>query len=124
MAPNHCQPWLPLGEDYQQRNVSRLQKDTRSILWLYRRLIQLRRIEPALAVGDHVPMRSRHGVLLHKRAFAGREILIALNIMPDPRFVESRQAGRLLLSTCLDNEDIDVKSPFLLRGGEGVIVRI
>lgn len=118
------QPWLPVGEGYELRNVSRLQKDTRSILWLYRRLIQLRRIEPALAVGDHVPMRSRYGVLLHKRAFMGREIVIALNIMPDPRLVDWQGARRLLLSTYLDKEDTDIKGPLLLRGGEGVIVRV
>ena len=118
------EPWLPLGADDGQRNVSLLQKDSRSILWLYRRLIQLRRTEPALALGDHVPVRSRNGVLMHKRAFAGHEMLIALNLMHDPRLVEWGASGRLLLSTSLDKEDIDIKSPLLLRGDEGVIVRI
>jgi alpha-glucosidase len=118
------EPWLPLGADHRERNVSRFQKDTQSILWLYRRLIQVRRSEPALSIGEQLPVRSRNGVLMHKRAFDGREILVALNLMPDPRVVEWHSRGTLLLSTCLDKQDLDIKSPLLLRGGEGVIVKM
>jgi alpha-glucosidase len=126
----HCagfttaEPWLPIGSDFQSNNVARLQKDRRSILWLYRRLIQLRRKEPALMVGDHIPVRSRDGLLMHKRSWQGQEILVALNLVAEPRRFEWNAAGRLLLSTYLDTSDVEVKSPVVLRADEGVIIKL
>ena len=118
------EPWLPIGANFGERNVARLQKDQRSILWLYRRLIQLRRTDPSFSAGGYVPIRSRNGVLLYKRTWAGRERLIALNTMPDPRRVEGQPAGTLLLSTYLDKGDIESEHPILLRGDEGVIIAL
>jgi len=118
------EPWLPIGANFGERNVARLQKDPRSILWLYRRLIELRRRDPSFTAGGYVPMRSRNGVLLYKRTSAGRETLIALNTMPDPRRVEGQPAGTLVLSTYLDQGDIESEHPILLRGDEGVIIAL
>jgi alpha-glucosidase len=126
----HCagfttaEPWLPVGSDFQNNNVARLQKDTCSILWLYRRLIQLRRTESALMVGDHIPVRSRDGLLMHKRTWQGQEILVALNLVSEPRRFEWNAAGRLLLSTYLDKSDVEIKSPVVLRPDEGVIIKL
>jgi alpha-glucosidase len=117
-------PWLPLGDDAKARNVSCFQKDTRSLLWLYRRLIHLRRREPALVAGDHVPMRSQEGVLLHKRQYGDRQCLIALNISSEPRRVHWEGKGTLMLSTYLDKEELAVKTPLILRGDEGVILKL
>jgi alpha-glucosidase len=103
--------------------VARLQKDTQSILWLYRRLIDLRRTEASLTAGTYVPIRSRHGVLLYKRVWAGRETMIALNLTSDPRRLEPGIRGTLRLSTNLDTADIAVENP-LLRGNEGVIITL
>jgi alpha-glucosidase len=118
------EPWLPLGDDAKERNVSRFQKETRSILWLYRRLIHLRRREPALVAGNYVPVRSRQDVLEHRRVSGDREFLIALNLSSEPRRVDWEGKGTLMLSTYLDKEDIPAKSPLILRGDEGIIVKI
>jgi alpha-glucosidase len=118
------EPWLPIGPHMHTRNVSQLQKDTRSILWLYRRLIQLRHREPALQFGDHVPVKSRYGLLMHERAGAGGNILVALNMRSEPRRLEWRAAGTLLLSTYLDKADVEVQPPLVLRGHEGVIIKV
>src|SRR5688500_7530759 len=50
-APPGATPWLPLAEDYRTVNVARQREDPKSLLTLYRRLIQLRRAEAALSVG-------------------------------------------------------------------------
>jgi alpha-glucosidase len=118
------EPWLPVGARYEERNVMRLQKDSNSILWLYRRLIQLRRREQSLVEGEYVPMRSRHEVLLYKRRWTDGQMLIALNVSPDPRRIEIEKPGRLVLSTCLDKVDIKMRTPLLLRGNEGVIIKL
>jgi alpha-glucosidase len=77
-------PWLPMGDDVKERNVKRLQQEERSLLWLFRRLIQLRRTEPALTAGTYLPRRSRNDVLTYCRAFGRDNILIALNLVHEP----------------------------------------
>lgn len=118
------EPWLPVGANFKERNVAGLQKDPCSILWLYRRLIQLRREDPVFTAGDYVPIRSKNGVLMYKRTSAGREMLIALNAMPEPRRVDGQTVGTLVLSTHLDKGDIESEHPLLLRGDEGVIIAL
>jgi alpha-glucosidase len=117
-------PWLPVAPDFRDRNVARLQKETRSILWLYRRLIDFRRTEPSLTAGTYVPIRSEHGVLLYKRVQEGHQTLIALNLTADPRRAATHTAGTLRLSTHLDRTDIAVDTSLLLRPNEGVIVTL
>jgi alpha-glucosidase len=118
-------PWLPVGRDARDRNVASFQKDPGSILWLYRRLIHLRRSEPSFTRGEYIPLKSEHGVLLYKRVWVGRETLIALNLMPDPRRLERDTVGTLRLSTYSDRDaDSGVNDRLLLRGDEGVIITL
>lgn len=49
-------PWRPLNPDFQQNNVSHQQADPGSVLAYYRRLIALRRQEPALLYGRYRPL--------------------------------------------------------------------
>src|SRR5204862_1805214 len=46
-------PWLPLADDFATENVAVQEKDPRSMLSLYRGLIELPRASPALAVGGY-----------------------------------------------------------------------
>ncbi len=45
-------PWLPLNEDWQSRNVAAQDRSSSSLLSLYRTLLALRRSHNALAIGD------------------------------------------------------------------------
>jgi alpha-glucosidase len=118
------EPWLPMGDDVAERNVEALQADRRSLLWLYRRLIQLRRSEPALANGDYRPLRARNDILTYERYCRDAYILIALNIAPEPRKLEWQGEGDLLLSTYLDEAGgKKLRGPTLLRPDEGVVVK-
>jgi alpha-glucosidase len=45
-------PWLPLSPDYSQLNVAQESGDPRSLWSLYRRLLELRRVYPALSRGE------------------------------------------------------------------------
>lgn len=113
-----------MGADVAARNVATLQADERSLLWLYRRLIQVRRAERALLEGQYVPLRSRNDVLLYKRRYENQELLVALNTAEQPRTFESASAGALLLSTYLDGEGTSLKGTVRLRGSEGMIIRL
>jgi len=117
-------PWLPMGDDMKERNVERLQQDQRSLLWLFQRLIGLRRTEPALTAGTYQPRRSRNDVLSYGRALEGDDILIGLNLVHEPRLFEWQGKGRLLLSTHLDRREEPVSGPTLLRPDEGAIIKL
>jgi alpha-glucosidase len=117
-------PWLPMGDDVAERNVLHAQEDTRSLIWLYRRLIALRKSEPALTCGAYHPIRSRADVLMFKRSSADKELLIALNFSASPRRFSFEGRAQLLLSTHLDRDPTPLSSPSILRENEGLILTL
>jgi alpha-glucosidase len=116
-------PWLPVAEDFPQVNVAQQRNNPRSLLSLYRRVIQLRTAEPALHAGSYAPVWRDERVLVYTRARAGKQFLIALNFSAEPAtFTHAKVAGRICLSTLLDREGEHVMSTVALRGNEGVII--
>ncbi len=115
--------WLPIGDGVTERNVERLKRDEHSLLWLYRRLIQLRNKEPALVAGDYVPIRSFNDILTYGREYKGVRLLVALNTMHQPRKWRWSGQGTLQLSTYLDREGQTIKGPVVLRPDEGVVIK-
>ena len=118
------QPWLPLGPDVAERNVATFQAKHRSLLWLYRRLIELRRSTLALMAGEYLPLRSHNDLVAYKRVLGHEQILIALNIANDPRKLQWKGEGTILLSTHFDVDGKVTASPLLLRGNEGIVLRV
>jgi alpha-glucosidase len=49
--------WLPIAADYPEINVESERENPRSLLVLYRRLIELRRGESALELGSFEPVK-------------------------------------------------------------------
>jgi alpha-glucosidase len=81
--------------------VHRQRGDETSMLSLYRRLIDLRRHEPALAVGTYRPVAASGTVLAYRRSFGGRELLVALNLGAAPQRLAMPAdfaAGKVLVS--------------------------
>ncbi len=94
-------PWLPLG-DYRHCNVKLQAQDPDSILWLYRRLIALRRTEPALSLGSYEPLGLDPECLAYARRYDGRRIAVVLNFSEEPRRValpDDARHGHVLLSS-------------------------
>jgi len=118
------EPWLPMGENVRDRNVEKLQADDLSLLWLYKRLIGLRQTQVALVMGEYVPVRSRNDVLLYKRVWDSETVLVALNVVDQPRKLEWSGEGVLVLSTYLDGEGTLKSGPFILRANEGIILKL
>ncbi len=73
-------PWLPLNEDWQSRNVVAQAADNGSLLSLYRSLLSLRRSHEALAIGDIALVDAAENVLAYLRRHADECLLIALNL--------------------------------------------
>jgi len=74
------EPWLPLTDDWQQRNVAVQAADPASILSFTRALLQLRRAEPALRLGHYRPLGVQGSILLYERRGDDGRIGIFLNL--------------------------------------------
>ena len=95
-------PWLPLGASNAAVNVAAQRADTRSMLTLYRRLMALRRSEPALMAGSYVPVMATDAVLAYERRHAGSRLLIALNFTgePQPFDIGTSSGGSPVIDLC------------------------
>src|SRR5690606_4586156 len=94
-------PWLPFGIDYKHLNVEAERDDPGSMLSLYRRLIQLRRREPALVIGGYTPVVTEsEEVLAYRREARGKAFLVALNLGHRPAqllFEENECRGKIVV---------------------------
>ncbi|MBN8904190.1 MAG: DUF3459 domain-containing protein, partial [Rhodospirillales bacterium] len=122
-----AEPWLPLNPDHAQPNVARLQHDDRSILTLYRRLIDLRRRTPALSVGDVSEIRAIGNVLCFDRAEGAVRVLVFLNLGHEPADLplppDVRRA-RLVISTVRGGDGPDFTDRVTLRPDEGLACEV
>ena len=89
--------WLPLPGDWRTRNVAAQEQEPGSMLRLYRALLALRRVRPALAVGDFVLVEATDGVLAYERRHGDERLGVALNLTGESRTMPF--AGEVLLST-------------------------
>ena len=120
-------PWLPVPEDYKTNNVQAAGENPESMLSLYRRLISLRRAEPALAVGSYTPLPATGDLIAYIREESNRRFLVALNLGHEPQTLDpSREdlKGRITLGTHLDRDGEDIDGSISLRSDEGLVVEL
>jgi alpha-glucosidase len=118
-------PWLPLADDFPHENVVNLDADSRSILNLYKALIDLRKKLPQLVSGDYVPIAAEGDLLLYRRQSEGKAVMVALNLGAEAVSLELEAIGlhgEILLSTFLDRQGEKIDGTLDLRGDEGVII--
>ena len=74
-------PWLPVPATYKTHNVAAESKDPNSILNVYRKLLSLRRTNPALLEGNYTGLNQDDpNVLSYLRSYKGEAVLVALNM--------------------------------------------
>jgi alpha-glucosidase len=79
-------PWLPVADNYATRNVAAESKAPDSVLNFYKRVLALRRDEPALRYGDYVPLNSDDtNVFSYLRKFNNEAVIVALNMSAQPQ---------------------------------------
>ena len=119
-AFSSAEPWLPLHQDWRTRNVAAQQDDPDSMLSLYRALLELRRSEPALSIGDLHLLRGSEHVLAYQRHHGSTRLQVLLNLSgTERRIPDDVEAGTPLLST-LGN----TRSDGWLRPDEGLILKL
>jgi len=74
-----AKPWLPVHDEYARINVARAESAPSSLLHWYRRLIRLRREEPALHRGSYRRLAQGGGVLGWVREHDGDRVAVLLN---------------------------------------------
>ena len=117
-------PWLPLGIDYTDQNVEQQRADPTSMLSLYRRLIALRRTEPALSVGTYTPAVADGDLLAYIREAQGKRFLIVLNLghQPGQFSLQATGPGQIVVATETSREQHRVTDRLLLTGDDGVVI--
>ena len=73
-------PWLPLNDDWRERNVAAQDRNPNSLLSLYQTLLSLRRSHTALVIGAFVLVDSAGDVLSFERQHDNERLFIALNL--------------------------------------------
>ena len=116
-------PWLPFAPNAGESSVASQADAPRSVLSLYRQLLQLRRQHPALHRGDVAEVRAEHDVLSYQRHEGDQHLQILLNFADEIRHIEVPR-GRILLTTILDGAGGEVGGPFVLEAGEGVVIEL
>jgi len=115
-APPGARPWLPVHPDAAVRNVAAQEADPHSLLNFYRRLIAVRRANPALVDGMFQPLTfGTRYLMAYLRQNASQTVLVALNF--------SGRRQRLVLGSRLARPDWTLllsthrgSPPSLLRG--------
>jgi alpha-glucosidase len=119
------EPWLPLAPEHRHLNVENQRADGTSLLALHRRLLQLRRVHPALAIGDYRPIAASGDLLLYQRVLGSERLLVALNLGADPieaDFARNEVLGQIVLSTKGDRVGETTRNAVALRDNEGLVI--
>jgi alpha-glucosidase len=117
------EPWLPVNDDYSERNVAAQRHQAGSILNLYRRLMWYRKDTPALYGGDYRSFASPDGTYVYLREAGGERRLIALNFTHEEKSVTLPYSGEIAVSTHMDRQEA-VSGTLVLRPDEGVIIAV
>jgi alpha-glucosidase len=120
-------PWLRLPYNYPRINVKVETLDVLSMLNFYKRLIELRRNEPALSVGTYRSVFSDKQIIVYLREANESRFMIVLNMTHRPCFFASEPLkfqGVIELSTEPERIGATVGNGLSLSGDEGVVIRL
>jgi alpha-glucosidase len=116
-------PWLPLATDAERVNVAAQRDDPESLLSLYRRLLALRRVRPALHSGAYRTLAVQGGAFAYERTWSGERIVVVVNLGPEPEAVALRGVdGEVVLAARSRAEPSRFRGEVVLEGGEAIVV--
>jgi alpha-glucosidase len=122
-CPPDVIPWLPVSEDFAERNVERQSQDPDSVLSLYRRMLGFRRRSEALRSGSYARVPVDANVLAYLRETPDDRVLVAINF-GDEAVELDVPAGSLQVATRRGLEGQALDGPFTLDGNEAVVLQL
>ncbi len=119
------EPWLPLGAENGRKNVAASRQDEASMLLLTRRILSLRKQEPALSLGHWSSIQVESDVLAYRRYDDNQCFVILANLDSTAKTVslESGFEGVIELSTMQKPVKIAIDADIQLKPDEAVIIR-
>jgi alpha-glucosidase len=117
------EPWLPLSPDWRAIHAQAQGPDPDSMLNLYRRLLALRRGEPALHSGSWTPLGVQDEVLLYAREAEGRRFVAAVNFRDEARRVRVGVRGTTAICTDRSREGERIEGELELGANAAALVR-
>lgn len=119
-------PWLPLMENYEEVNVKKQWDQEDSMLQLHRNLLKIRRQEPALHVGDHLPVYSNKGILSYIRKYNNDQFLVVLNLTNTQVGFEPdlEWKGIVKIDTHRDLEGKEINTKIKLANNQGLLIKL
>jgi oligo-1,6-glucosidase len=94
-------PWIAVNPNHDEINAAAAVADPDSVFHHYRRLIELRHTEPAVAEGDFTMLlEDDERVYAFTRAFEGVELLVVANFSGDVVEYDVPGEAELLLGNC------------------------
>jgi alpha-glucosidase len=119
-------PWLPIGHDFEICNVEAQSQERESMLSLYRRLIALRRAEPALSVGTYKPVVAQGQLIAYLREAGEHRFLVVLNLGSRPAHLPLTDIGEgeIVVGTDVRRQGERVTGRLVMLGDDGVVVRL
>ena len=117
------EPWLPPNIGYAETCVEAQSEAPRSMLALYRRLLDRRRKYPALHAGTVDNINADSGVLSYRRHGNNEHLQIFLNLTDELQIVPV-EAGQVLITTILDGDGGQVAGKLILEAGEGLVIKL
>ena len=120
----HGTPWISIPENYHTINVAAEMKDEDSILYYYRKLIALRKAEPAVAEGNIEFLEETDPqILAYRRSLGDEEIVVINNFGNEKKKLDHPAGGaeyQILLSNYPDQEKGEISR---LRPYESIVLK-
>ena len=117
-CPSEVAPWLPVNPDYARGvNVQDQDRDPKSLINFYRRLLKLRKGTPALIGGSYIAYHTRNPkVLAFLRQTPGQTCLVGLNYSEEiAGFVLPAEAANVRVLYTSGNLSKEIKPGKLIR---------
>jgi alpha-glucosidase len=117
-------PWLRLPDNFRRNNVKIQKEDPYSF---YRLLLDIRKTEPALQVGDYVPVYADEQIIAYIRRKDDVRFLVLLNFTHRPCYFRPKQMiykGQVVVSSETERQGEFVEGIITLSGDEGVLIRL
>jgi glycosidase len=123
-SPAGSTTWLPLTDDWLDRNVAAQLDDPTSLLNLYRELLRYRKSSRPLQLGTYRQLESPAGTYVFERAHSGEKVLVALNLTNEEKRLDHPGSGTLVRSTRPERGAEATSGTIALDPDEGVIIEI
>lgn len=121
------EPWLPVADDYSDRNVTAQMARPGSVLLMTRQLLEIRRDHPALHSGSYRSVDGPPGTFCYVREHQDERLLLILNFTDDPKkwwLPAGLNGGNIIFSTNNNRPtpaDID---QLLIMENEAIIISL